>query len=387
VIPCPETSPPGSFEISARCGSARAGYLTTSSGVIETPAFMPVGTQGTVKGISPRELAEEDYRCILGNTYHLMVRPGLAILKEMGGLHRFAGWDRAMLTDSGGFQVFSLAGLRKVTDEGAHFKSHVDGAPFFLGPREALDAQAILGSDIAMLFDECPPWPAERSAVAEAVRRTLQWAEVARSHETQTVHGRKQLRFAIVQGGSYPDLRRECAEALAGMKFDGYAIGGVSVGEPENEMYEAVSATVPYLPEERPHYAMGLGQPHQVVEMVARGVDMFDCVLPTRLARNGTAFTRRGMRPMENSEAARDQGPIEAGCACYACQNFSSAYIRHLLKAKEILGIRLVSLHNLHFYAQLMRDIRRELRAGTFEVWARSFQSDFLHNQKKRENL
>lgn len=372
------------FSLLKTDGGARLGQLTTAHGVIETPVFMPVGTQGSVKAVSPRELVEMQFPIILGNTYHLFIRPGLKVFQTLGGLHRFNSWQGAILTDSGGFQVFSLAKLRKITEHGVHFQSHVDGAPLFLGPKEALDIQAILGSDIAMLFDECPPCPAEKSVVAEAVRRTLQWAEQAKAHLASGAMPLSptpnRLHFAIVQGGTYTDLRQECAERLIELGFDGYAIGGVSVGEPQPEMFAAVEASTPHLPVTHARYAMGLGMPHQIVEMVARGVDMFDCVLPTRLARNGTAFVTRGLLNLVNAEFTEDPNPIEKECNCYACQNFSRAYIRHLLKAKEILGLRLVSLHNLHFYGELMRQIRKAIREERFDAFRKNFVSTFKSN-------
>jgi queuine tRNA-ribosyltransferase len=368
------------FELLATDGAARLGRLTTDRGVIDTPVFMPVGTQGSVKCMSPAELKELGAPIVLGNTYHLFIRPGLDVIRKLGGLHRFESWDRPILTDSGGFQVFSLARLRKLTDEGAQFNSHVDGAPLFLGPREALDIQAVLGSDIAMLFDECPPWPAPRDAVARAVERTLLWARVAREHidrrrdgETPVPGTPRQFHFAIVQGGDHADLRRACAEALVDLQFDGYAVGGVSVGEPEPEMLAAIEASTPHLPQHKARYAMGLGMPHQLVEMVARGVDMFDCVLPTRLARNGSAFHDAGLLNVINAPYAEDPGPLLEGCGCYACQNFSRAYVRHLLKAREILGLRLLTWHNLHYYQQLMRRIQDAIREGRFEAFRRGF--------------
>jgi len=346
---------------------ARRGRLVTNHGIIETPVFMPVGTQGSVKAVSPGELREVGAQIILGNTYHLFVRPGMDVMRHFGGLHRFMGWDGPILTDSGGFQVFSLAKLRKITEEGVHFQNHLDGAPCFLGPREAMEIQATLGSDIAMLFDECPPYPCAREDAAESLARTLRWA--ARCREIPTPG----LKFGIVQGSSYADLRRESAEALVAMGFDGYAVGGVSVGEPEPEMMAAIEASEPWLPAERPRYAMGLGTPPQMVEMVARGIDMFDCVLPTRLARNGTAFTAQGTINLKNAPYIYDQGPIEEGCTCAACRQFTRGYLRHLVKAEEILGLRLISLHNLHFYLHLMERVRREIDQGTFAAFRQAF--------------
>ena len=346
---------------------ARRGILTTQHGSIGTPVFMPVGTQGTVKAVSPDELRDAGAQIILGNTYHLFIRPGMDVIRHFGGLHAFMGWDGPILTDSGGFQVFSLAKLRKITKEGVHFQSHLDGAPCFLGPREAMEIQAVLGSDIAMLFDECPPFPCERDYAAQSLDRTLRWAEKCREIETPG------MKFGIVQGATFEDLRRQSAEALVAMGFDGYAIGGVSVGEPELEMMRAVEHSEPFLPADKPRYAMGLGTPPQMVEMVARGIDMFDCVLPTRLARNGTAFTASGTINLKNAPFIFDKGPIEEGCPCLACRKFTRGYLRHLVKSEEILGLRLISQHNLQFYVGLLGRIRGELEAGTFVDFRKSF--------------
>jgi len=354
---------------------ARRGRLITRHGVIETPVFMPVGTQGTVKAMSPDELREVGAQIILGNTYHLFIRPGMDVMRHFGGLHSFMGWDGPILTDSGGFQVFSLAKLREITEEGVHFQSHLDGAPCFLGPREAMEIQAVLGSDIAMLFDECPPYPCERDYAARSLERTLRWAAKCREVETPG------LKFGIVQGATFEDLRRLAAEALVALGFDGYAIGGVSVGEPEFEMLRAVEYCEPFLPVDKPRYAMGLGTPPQMVEMVARGVDMFDCVLPTRLARNGTAFTSRGTINLKNAPFIYDKGPIEDGCLCAACRQFTRGYLRHLVKAEEILGLRLISQHNLYFYLGLMERIRRELEAGSFASFQQSFTAGYATHE------
>ncbi len=350
---------------------ARRGRLTTRHGVVETPIFMPVGTQGTVKAVSPAELRELNAQIILGNTYHLFLRPGLEILSEFGGLHGFSRWQGPILTDSGGFQVFSLARLRKITDAGVHFQSHIDGAACFIGPREAMQIQAVLGSDIAMLFDECPPYPCEKEYAAKSLQRTLLWAQQCKEVPTPGA------KFGIIQGATFADLRRESAEALVQMDFDGYAVGGVSVGEPEEEMLAAVENSEPYLPAQKARYAMGLGTPPQMVEMVARGIDMFDCVLPTRVARNGTAYTGHGTVNLKNACHTRAHGPIEEGCTCPACREFSRAYIRHLLKAEEILGLRLVTLHNLHFYLNLMQRIRTALELGTFAQFRREFHGTY----------
>ena len=366
----------GHFEVLATdaSSSARRGRLRTRRGIVETPIFMPVGTQGTVKAVSPRELRELEAQIILGNTYHLFVRPGLEVIRKLGGLHKFMGWDGPILTDSGGFQVFSLAKLRRITEEGAHFQNHLDGTPCFIGPETSMEIQHALGSDIVMAFDECPPHPCTHEEAAKSLELTLRWEKRSidwwggRNDERE-----RPLLFGIVQGSSYADLREKSARALVEMGWDGYAVGGVSVGEPEPEMMAAVEYAVPHLPADRPRYAMGLGTPPQMVEMVARGIDMFDCVLPTRIARNGTAFTETGTINLKNACFTLDEEPIEQGCECYACANFSRAYLRHLVKAEEILGLRLITLHNLHFYLGLMRRVRAALEAGTFADFRRDF--------------
>jgi queuine tRNA-ribosyltransferase len=366
-------SRPGTFEILARdpASQARRGRLWTAHGPVETPVFMPVGTQGTVKAMSPRELEETGIRMILGNTYHLMIRPGLDIVERAGGLHKFMGWDRAILTDSGGFQVFSLATLRKVRPDGVEFSSHVDGNRLFLGPREAMDAQRRLGADVAMAFDECIPYPCAYEYACEGVARTLSWAALCA--KARPANG--QLVFGIVQGGEYADLRQRCALELAQMGFDGYAIGGVSVGEPEPVLLEGIRQSVGGLPADRPRYLMGVGVLRQLVEAVALGVDMFDCVMPTRYARNGTAFTRQGRYPVKAGAWKDDFRPVEEGCGCYACQNFSRAYMRHLLNADEILGVRLLTVHNLYRYEESVREIREALEQGTFAQLRRTVQT------------
>src|SRR5271169_4302423 len=332
---------------------ARLGKLTTARGVIETPVFMPVGTQASVKALDPRELHEMGTQIILGNTYHLNIRPGLDIIGAAGGLHRFMNCEKPILTDSGGFQVFSLAKIRKVKEHGVEFRSHIDGSLLFLGPKESMEIQRVLGSDIAMVFDECPPHDAPAKEQRLAVERTIRWARECR--EQPRAAGQKV--FGIVQGGSNAALREQCAKALVEMKFDGYAIGGVSVGEPEPEMMRAIELAEPFLPEKKARYAMGLGTPAQMVELVARGVDMFDCVLPTRVARNGTAFTRRGSLSIKAGACKADFRPIEEGCECYACRTFTRAYLRHLLRANEILGLRMVSVHNSHLYLKVMTEV------------------------------
>jgi len=357
---------------------ARLGRLTTTRGVIDTPAFMPVGTQGSVKALDPRELLEMGTQIILGNTYHLHIRPGLEIITAAGDLHQFINWPKPILTDSGGFQVFSLAKIRKIKAHGVEFRSHLDGSLLFLGPKEAMHIQKVLASDIAMVFDECPPHDAPVREMRGAVERTLRWAEECRVQPRAA----GQFYFGIVQGGSNAALREECAKQLVAMDFDGYAIGGVSVGEPEPEMMKAVEYTEPFLPTNKARYAMGLGTPAQMVELVARGVDMFDCVLPTRVARNGTAFTSKGTVNIKAGFNKADFRPIEDGCECYACKNFTRAYLRHLLKAGEILGLRMVSVHNSYMYMKLMVDIRAALAAGTFAEFRREFVANFVPSRK-----
>lgn len=347
---------------------ARRGRLTTPHGVVETPVFMPVGTQGSVKAVHPDELRALNSQIILGNTYHLFVRPGMEIMKEAGGLHKFANWDRPILTDSGGFQVFSLAKIRKIKEEGCSFNNHVDGTPMFIGPETSMEIQATLGSDIAMLFDECTPYPCEAKEASKSLDLTLRWARRCRDWIDQNkpqTGGGVQQHFGIVQGSVYEELRKRSARELVAMGFDGYAIGGLSVGEPEEDMMRIAEWVAPLLPENQARYAMGLGTPPQVVELIARGIDMFDCVLPTRLARNGTAYTHEGTINLRNSCYAKDFRDL-AEDTHPLCKGFSRAYIRHLVQAQEILGLRLISLHNLHFYASLTSRARQAIEQGCF---------------------
>jgi queuine tRNA-ribosyltransferase len=343
--------------------------------MVETPAFMPIGTQGSVKAVSPRELRELNAQIILGNTYHLFVRPGIDVIKNFGGLHKFMNWDGPILTDSGGYQIFSLAKLRKITEDGVQFQNHVDGTPAFISPEVAMEIQAVLGSDIAMVLDECPPWPCEYDYAARSLELTTRWAK--RCKEAVEKSQPHQLVFGIVQGATFEDLRKQSAQAIVDLNLDGHAIGGVSVGEPEEEMIKAVESSEPFLPREKPRYAMGLGTPPQLLEMIARGMDMFDCVLPTRLARNGTAFSQTGTLNLKNAEFAMDKRPIEEGCACPSCREFARGYIRHLIKAEEILGLRLITLHNLHFYLELMRQAREKIDKGMFDEFRRAFVSNY----------
>jgi len=357
---------------------ARLGRVTTTRGQIDTPVYMPVGTQASVKAMDPRELEEMDTQIILGNTYHLSIRPGMEIMEKAGGLHQFMNWRRPILTDSGGFQVFSLAKIRKVKEHGVEFRSHLDGSLLFLGPKESMAIQRGLGSDIAMVFDECPPHDCPPKEAKLAVDRTIRWARECR--EQPRAAG--QFVFGITQGGCDPGLRERCAKAIVEMDFDGYAIGGVSVGEPEPEMMRAVELAEPFLPASKPRYAMGLGTPAQMVELVARGVDMFDCVLPTRVARNGTAFTYKGSISVKAGKYKEDFTPIEEGCGCFACQRFTKAYLRHLLNVGEILGLRMLSVHNTFMYMKVMEDIRGHIAAGTFGEFRREFVGNYVPTQK-----
>jgi queuine tRNA-ribosyltransferase len=357
---------------------ARLGKLTTAHGVVDTPVYMPVGTQASVKAMDPRELIECGTQIILGNTYHLNIRPGLEIITAAGGLHQFMNWNLPILTDSGGFQVFSLAKIRKIKPHGVEFRSHLDGSMLFIGPKESMEIQRVLGSDIAMVFDECPPHDAPAKEQRHAVERTIRWARECR--EQPRAAGQKV--FGIVQGGNNPALREECAKAIVPMDFDGYAIGGVSVGEPEPEMLQAIDFTVPHLPANKARYAMGLGTPAQMLELVARGVDMFDCVLPTRVARNGTAYTRRGAVGIKGGQFKADFRPIEEDCDCFACKHFTRAYLRHLLNVNEILGLRMLSVHNTHMYLKTMSDARAHLAAGTFADYYREFIANYRPSAK-----
>lgn len=366
------------YTLVAEESGARAGILKTRRGEIRTPVFMPVGTQATVKAMTPDELLSVGAQVILGNTYHLHVRPGEKLIAGLGGLHRFMQWDRPILTDSGGFQVFSLAKLRKITEDGVHFQNHLDGTPTFIGPETSMEIQRDLGSDIAMAFDECPPHPCAHEAASTSLDLTLRWARRCKDWWLSQPACQRPLVFGITQGSGYADLREKSARALVEIGFDGYAIGGVSVGEPEEEMYRAIECAVPFLPADHARYAMGLGTPPQIIEMIARGVDMFDCVLPTRLARNGTAFTQAGTINLKNAPFAEDPGPIEDGCACYACARFSRAYLRHMVKAEEILGLRLISIHNLHFYLNLAARARAHIEAGTFQEFRREFVANYV---------
>lgn len=362
---------------------ARRGRLHTPHGEIETPVFMPVGTQATVKTLSPEELTQIGARIILSNTYHLHLRPGEDIVAGAGGLHTFMNWPRAVLTDSGGFQVFSLSPLRKITEEGVEFRSHISGEKRFLSPERSVVIQNELGADIIMAFDECPPYPAAREYVADSLARTVRWAKRSQAAHA---HSDRQALFGIVQGGMELDLRALAAAEMTELDFPGYAIGGLSVGEPKPVMYEVLEHTASRLPADKPRYLMGVGAPDDLFEGVERGVDMFDCVLPTRIARNGTVFTAHGKRVVRNALYARDYEPLDAMCECYVCKNYSRAYIRHLIHADETFGIRLTSYHNVFFLVRLMERMRAAIEAGTFLQLKRQFYADYGYNANSSED-
>lgn len=360
---------------------ARLGRVHTPHGVIDTPTFMPVGTLATVKTMSPEELKAMDAHIILSNTYHLFLRPGHDIVKEAGGLHKFMNWDRPILTDSGGFQVFSLAEMRKISEEGVHFRSHLNGDKLFISPEVAMEIQNALGSDIMMAFDECPPYPAEYEYVKQSTERTSRWAERCRKSHARP---EDQALFAIVQGGMHEDLRRQSARDLTSMDFPGYAIGGLSVGESKQLMYEVLDYTVPLLPNNKPRYLMGVGSPDALIEGSIRGVDMFDCVLPTRIARNGTTMTSQGRLVVRNAQYARDYGPLDPECDCYTCRNYSRAYLRHLIKSDETFGLRLTTYHNLHFLINLMRNVRQSIMEDRLLDFRDEFFDKYgLHDNEK----
>ena len=364
-----------SFELFAKDPEtqARAGRIQTTHGAIVTPVFMPVGTQGTVKTLAPNELEELGAEIVLANAYHLYIRPGIDIIAGLGGLHRFMAWQKPILTDSGGYQVFSLARLREITDEGVRFHSHFDGREIFLTPEAVIKAQEDLGTDIAMIFDECPPHDADRSQVEEAVRRTIHWAKRAKKARQK----REQLVFGIIQGGQFLDLRRTSLEQTVEIGFDGYAIGGVSVGETKDAMERVVREIAPEMPVEKPRYLMGVGTPTDFFWAIESGIDLFDCVNPTRYGRNGSAFTRLGRLVVRNADYAKDDRPLDASCACYTCRNFSRAYLRHLFNCEEILGHRLVTYHNVYFFVSLVRQIRESIRNGTFSQLKKEFLSHY----------
>ncbi|MBO6246134.1 MAG: tRNA guanosine(34) transglycosylase Tgt [Anaerovibrio sp.] len=357
---------------------ARAGIIHTPHGSFPTPIFMPVGTQASVKGVSPEELHDMGAGIILSNTYHLFLRPGSALVREAGGLHKFMNWDGAILTDSGGFQVFSLGDLRKITEEGVTFRSHIDGSKKFLSPEVSMRVQMDLGSDIVMAFDECIPYPADYDYAKASTARTTRWAQRCKEVMTSPQQGL----FGIVQGGMYKELRTRSVNELVEMDFPGYAVGGLSVGEPKELMYEMLDHTVGQLPKDKPRYLMGVGTPDCLVEGVMHGIDMFDCVFPTRVARNGTAMTWNGRLVMKNAEFTSDFRPLEEDCDCYACRNFSRAYIRHLVRANEIFGLRLLSLHNLRFLQRFMHEMRQSIIEERFGEFRRNFLDNYNYGAK-----
>jgi queuine tRNA-ribosyltransferase len=370
------------YELKHVCkqSGARLGTVHTPHGSFDTPAFMPVGTQATVKGMSPDEVKSMGAGIILSNTYHLWMRPGSDIVREAGGLHKFMNWDRAILTDSGGFQVFSLSENRKINEEGVHFRSHIDGSKHILTPEKSISVQNDLGSDIIMAFDECTPWPAEHKYAKHSLERTTRWLErCIEAHKND----KKQALFGIVQGGTYADLRQQSAKEITQFDLPGYALGGLSVGEPGHLMYEMLEATVPLLPSDKPRYLMGVGSPDYLIEGSIRGIDMFDCVLPTRIGRNGTVMTHQGRMIIRDKKFARDFSPIDEKCDCYVCRNYSRAYIRHLIKAGEMFGLRLASWHNIHFLLKLMEDVRKAISEDRLLDFRDEFFLEYGYTGKK----
>jgi queuine tRNA-ribosyltransferase len=364
------------FQITHQDGTtrARAGVLTLERGKIETPIFMPVGTQATVKSLSQRELEECGAQIILGNAYHLFLRPGLDVIREAGGLHKFMNWKKPILTDSGGYQIFSLAVLRKIRDEGVEFQSHLDGTKHFLTPEDVVDVQQALGSDIMMPLDECVQYPVTEEMAQVALKRTTHWAGRSKKRWMETGRG---VLFGIVQGSTYPELRRQSAEELVEIGFPGYAMGGLSVGEPSELMYNTLNASIDFLPKPAPRYVMGVGLPEDLLEGVSMGVDMFDCVIPTRYGRNGSAFTSRGKITVRNGAYAHDQTPLDPACDCYCCRSFTKSYLRHLFNTGEILGLRLVSFHNIYFFLHLMEQVRHAIRESRFAQFKKDFEKEY----------
>ncbi|MFQ6103523.1 MAG: tRNA guanosine(34) transglycosylase Tgt [Candidatus Glassbacteria bacterium] len=379
------------FEVKTKSGKARTGILETSHGIVRTPAFMPVGTQGTVKAISPRELSECGTQIVLANAYHLYLKPGHELVREIGGLHRFMGWDRPILTDSGGYQVFSLSDLNRIDDDGVIFQSHFDGSRHQFTPSKVVEIQAALGSDIAMVLDDCPGYPCTRDRTEDSVRRTSLWAASSREAfamlKKEEITNPGQALFGITQGGIYADLRSESALRLLELDFDGYAVGGLSVGEPKDTMLEIMKRAIQDLPEGKPRYVMGIGYPADIIEAVACGADLFDCVVPTRLGRNGTVFTAGGRLQIRNSEFSGQDTPIEAECSCEACRNFSRAYIRHLHNVGEILGVRLTTLHNISYFARLMSQIREAIESSGLEKLQAKFYNFYDDTREKNQGI
>jgi queuine tRNA-ribosyltransferase len=360
------------FKVFGKQNNVRRGVIEMPRGIINTPAFMPVGTLGTVKAMSSDEMKEIGAEILLGNTYHLYLRPGMDVINELGGLHQFMNWDRPMLTDSGGFQVFSLSAFRKIEEEGVHFRSHIDGSLHFIGPVEAMKIQGILGSDIAMVFDECIPYPADYDYALKSVELTTTWAKKCKDNRNPG-----QALFGIVQGGMYKDLRKRSLEDLLSIGFDGYAVGGVSVGEPKEEMHEIIHFSAPLLPSDRPRYLMGIGDFVDMLAAVEAGFDMFDCIMPTRNARNGTLFTSVGRLSIKREEFKYDKGPIDPNCGCYTCRNYSRGYLRHLFLSREILSMRLNTYHNLYFYLAFFRKLRAAIEAGAFREFKAHWEGVF----------
>jgi len=358
---------------------ARAGKFLTDHGPVKTPIFMPVGTNGVVKTMTPRELKEASAQIILGNTYHLYLRPGLEIIEGAGGLHQFSSWDRPILTDSGGFQVFSLSHLGKVTEESITFRSHIDGSKHELSPEISMDIQHTLGSDIVMAFDECTSYPCDYETAKKSLELTHKWETRSKEHfdKLQPKYGHQQFLFGIVQGSVFPELRRQSVKALAELDFDGYAIGGLAVGEPKSKKNEIIEIVSPLLPENKPHYLMGVGKPEDIIQGIERGIDMFDCVLPTRNARNGTLYTWKGRVVLKNAQYKMDYAPVDENCDCYTCQNFSRAYLRHLFKIGDMTGLRLNTLHNIHFFLELTTKAREAIMNGKFETFRENFYQSY----------
>jgi queuine tRNA-ribosyltransferase len=363
--------------------NARAGILKTDHGIIRTPVFMPVGTQASVKALSPAELVKVRAQIILSNTYHLYLRPGSELVRKAGGVQEFSAWRRPMLTDSGGYQIFSLSDLNKITAEGMHFKSHLDGSPHFFTPEKVVDIQRDLGSDIMMVLDECAPYPCDYQYAEKAHKLTLDWARRSQAafHKSPGRFDFQQHQFAIVQGNVFPDLRRESALALTDMDFPGYGIGGLSVGEPKDAMYEMTQLCCSLLPQQKPRYLMGVGKPQDLLEGIAAGVDMFDCIMPTRNGRNGTAFTSHGQIVIKNAKYKEQMEPLDANCDCYTCRTFTRAYLRHLFQAEELLVLRLISLHNVYFYIRLMEEARSAILLGRFKNWKKRYLEKMAHQQ------
>ena len=377
------------FVLEAQENKARAGYFETAHGVVQTPIFMPVGTQGTVKAVNQSQLAEDiKAQIILGNTYHLYLRPGTDILEEAGGLHKFMNWQKPILTDSGGFQVFSLSELRKLKKDGVEFRSHLDGSKHFFTPEKVIGIERSIGSDIMMVLDECTPFPCDYAYAKKSKELTSAWAILNKEAfmKSKPLYGHEQFLFGIIQGSVYKDLREESAADLTKLDFDGYAIGGLAVGEPTETMYELVNFTTDLMPEQKPRYLMGVGRPENILEGIERGIDMFDCVMPTRNARNSYLFTSTGILSMRNNKYKNDFSPVDEACDCYTCKNFTRAYLRHLFIAKEILALELASVHNLHFYLNLVTEARKNILNGTFKSWKESILPKISQQKTIMEN-